>query len=458
MSSRRSSMRRFPPLAALAFAALLPGASTAFAAPRTVTVADTPFGPVQVAAPDEEPNAFVFIIADSGGIAGNRAAEIEDFVDDGAAVAAITPEEIVTAAHAETGDCFYLFGAIEEISHEAQRQLGAAHYRLPVIVGAGTSGGTFAYLSIAGAPDNSGAGAVALDVDLHDLTTGKSICGSAEATETAPGSFDYKPASDLPGALTLVLAADPNPMQKSVLDADTAADLKVEAEADDRLDDALNAAQAMSKAASTEVGDLPIVELPAPKAKTLGIFLSGDGGWRDIDKDIAEELNRNDVAIIGLDSLRYFWSQKSPADIARDLDHIADTYSKRWKTTRVAFLGFSFGADVIPFAWPRVTPKVQDATDLVALLSIDHMASFQISVSSFIGAESATDRPLRPLLARLPKNRTMCFFGTDEKADGATACTAPELTGATLEERPGGHHFDGDYQAIARLILARLKH
>jgi type IV secretory pathway VirJ component len=451
-------MKRILPPAALALAALLPGAPPALAAPRTVTVAETPFGPLQVVAPQEEPNAFVFVIAKKDGIAGDRADEIEDFVENGAAVAAVTPEEVVAAARAETGDCFYLFGAIEEISHEAQRQLGAEHYRLPVIVGAGTTGGTFAYLSIAGAPDNSGAGAVALDVDLHALDTGKSICGSAEATEKKPGVFDYKPASDLPGALTLILGADPNPMQKSVLDADTAAALKVEAGADDRLDDVLSAAQAMSEAASTEVGDLPIVELPAPKARTLGIFLSGDGGWRDIDKDIAEELNRNDIAIVGLDSLRYFWTQKSPADIARDISHIADTYSKRWKTTRVALLGFSFGADVIPFAWPRVTPDMQSATDLVALLSIDDMASFQISVSSFIGAESATDRPLRPLLARLPKSRTMCFFGADEKADGETACTAPELTGASIVERPGGHHFDGDYQAIARLILARLQH
>lgn len=51
----------------------------------------------------------------------------------------------------------------------------------------------------------------------------------------------------------------------------------------------------------------------------------------------------------------------------------------------------------------------------------------------------------------------MCFYGVDEKEDNSTACVLPGLDGATRIERPGGHHFDGNYQVIADDILKRLK-
>ena len=31
------------------------------------------------------------------------------------------------------------------------------------------------------------------------------------------------------------------------------------------------------------------------------------------------------------------------------------------------------------------------------------------------------------------------------------------MRGASLIERPGGHHFDGNYQPIAEMIIDRLK-
>ena len=57
----------------------------------------------------------------------------------------------------------------------------------------------------------------------------------------------------------------------------------------------------------------------------------------------------------------------------------------------------------------------------------------------------------------MPVDKTMCFYGHDEVADQETACVFPEMAKATLVERPGGHHFDGNYEPVARMILDRLK-
>lgn len=56
------------------------------------------------------------------------------------------------------------------------------------------------------------------------------------------------------------------------------------------------------------IANLPLIELPAEhRGPFLAIVLSGDGGWRDVDKDVAEKLRSEGVSVVGWDSLRYFW-------------------------------------------------------------------------------------------------------------------------------------------------------
>ena len=55
-----------------------------------------------------------------------------------------------------------------------------------------------------------------------------------------------------------------------------------------------------------------------------------------------------------------------------------------------------------------------------------------------------------PEALRIPTATLQCFFG-DEEED--TLCRDPALAGAEIIRTSGGHHFDGDYQALARRIL-----
>ena len=50
----------------------------------------------------------------------------------------------------------------------------------------------------------------------------------------------------------------------------------------------------------------------------------------------------------------------------------------------------------------------------------------------------------------------MCMIPDNEEEVGHTACTIPELPLARRLVRPGGHHFDGNYEAIGQAILTRL--
>ena len=93
----------------------------------------------------------------------------------------------------------------------------------------------------------------------------------------------------------------------------------------------------------SRVGGLPLIELPASKPSGLmAVFLSGDGGWRDIDKTIAENLQSLGVSVVGWDSVRYFWQSKTPQQTAADLSAVILDYSAKWHADKVALIGFSF--------------------------------------------------------------------------------------------------------------------
>ena len=203
-------------------------------------------------------------------------------------------------------------------------------------------------------------------------------------------------------------------------------------------------------AVAKNLSDLPIVGLPAAPGAPLAIVLSGDGGWRDIDREIAESLHRRGYAVIGWDSLRYFWQAKTPETLARDLQRVLSAYRTRWQPSRIVLIGYSFGADVLPFAFNRLPAELQRDVVQMSLLGYAGRADFEIRVAGWLGAgpsEGALDGG--PELARIDPRLIQCFYGIEE---GDSACPRLNGGGAEVIETRGGHHFGSGYAALAQRI------
>ncbi|NEL42783.1 MAG: virulence factor, partial [Xanthomonas perforans] len=81
----------------------------------------------------------------------------------------------------------------------------------------------------------------------------------------------------------------------------------------------------------------------APGSDRMVVMLSGDGGWRELDKGIAAQLQQQGVSVVGWNSLRYFWASRTPQQVGADLDRVIATYQQRWHIHHVALVGYSFG-------------------------------------------------------------------------------------------------------------------
>src|SRR5260221_13861558 len=104
-------------------------------------------------------------------------------------------------------------------------------------------------------------------------------------------------------------------------------------------------------AASAQAANLPIVIRPATRGRsdTVAIMLSGDGGWRRLDILVTNELRKEGVPVVGLLSNSYFAPGRTPEEAAAVLESLIRDFSARWNKSRVLLIGYSRGADVLPF-------------------------------------------------------------------------------------------------------------
>ena len=196
--------------------------------------------------------------------------------------------------------------------------------------------------------------------------------------------------------------------------------------------------------------DLPLIELPtAGKDDRLAIIYSGDGGWADIDRQLGEELSKRGVAVVGVDSLKYFWRRKDPIAAAEDLERIIAHYSAAWGKKRIVLVGYSFGADVLPFLWSNLSTASRAKVSHMALLAMSADASFEITVGGWVGVEPSEAEATGPAVKLVSGTHVFCVQAGEDTDD---PCPTLDIDALKL---PGDHHFDRDYKKLAGLILTR---
>lgn len=210
-----------------------------------------------------------------------------------------------------------------------------------------------------------------------------------------------------------------------------------------------------------ELADLPVVAV-APKGapRAIAVLVTGSGGWAEIDRRMARALAEDGVATIGLDSLRYFLSARSPDEVGADVGRVIASARRVWGEKDVALVGYSFGADTIAVAYNHL-PEV-DRLDVrtVAMLGVSRTADLGMGVAKYAARFEGFARPTRPQVAAIEQAaeapRILCVYGQEEQAVGRTICPSLDPTRVDVVETPGGHHFDHDFGRLGHLIAATL--
>src|SRR5258708_32275051 len=108
---------------------------------------------------------------------------------------------------------------------------------------------------------------------------------------------------------------------------------------------------------------LPVVEVAVPagaSSDTLVVFVSGDGGWARIDKEISSVLAATGMPVAGLNALQSFWTKKRPETAAKDLQFLMESYLTNWRKSCVVLVGYSPGAAVLLAMCARLSQELCD--------------------------------------------------------------------------------------------------
>ena len=387
----------------------------------------------------------------------------------GAAVAGIDMRTLQRNLEATSRKCVYPAGDFEELSRAVQLRLKLPRYVRPLLVGY-SSGATLVYGVIAQAPPETFAGAMSLGF-CPDLEVAKPLCSERRLTLTPkkPGpGFNLGAAKDL-AVPWIVLQGE---IDQVCDPAGTKAFVSQIAKATlfslPRVGHGFSVpknwdAQFVAGYNTLSKSPLPreaagapdialdeVAAAPGAAGDTLAVLLTGDGGWAEIDQGIAGALAARGVPVLGWSSLEYYWSPRTPEGAARDLEGILRHQLAAKQKSRIILVGFSFGADVLPFLAARLPEDLRSKVAGIALVSLSPLAQFEFHVTGWLGGHGDPNFPTAPEVAKLKGLSVLCLQGED---DGDSACRAlPKDIARTVVLR-GGHHLGGDYAKVGALIM-----
>ena len=196
------------------------------------------------------------------------------------------------------------------------------------------------------------------------------------------------------------------------------------------------------------------MEVPATgDTPYLAVLLTGDGGWAGLDRDVSAVIAKHGIPVVGVNSLKYFWTRRTPETAARDLGRILTYYLRAWSKEKSVLIGYSSGADVLPFLASRLPANLLARVELIVLLGPDSEADFEFHLTDWIGGGSRAALPVMPEVEKLNTKRILCLYGEQE-----TGSLCPKLDDGRVKRiaLKGAHHFSGDYEAVADTVLREL--
>ena len=400
----------------------------------------------------------------------------------GVAVAGISTPVFMKALEADKGKCINPNFALTALAQDVEHKLGLAHYVRPILAGY-SSGATLAYGALALSPRGIYAGALSLgfgpDMDGH-----KPWCaapGFAATIITRPvAGWLLPPMARLPAPWLVLQGLTDQVVSPATTRRFVAAipearlielprvghGFSVEANWMPQFSAAFASMAAPTvpmAAASAAAGpvalisDLPltvVTDAKAPATDLMAVMYSGDGGWAGLDRDLAEQLAARGVPVVGIDSLQYFWNARSQAQAGSDAGRIIAHFSQAWRRRKIVLIGYSFGADTLPFIVHNLPAEVRPSVARVSLMGLDSHADFQFHLASWLDVSGDNALPTLPAIERLRGTPLQCLRGVEETDSACIAIPAGSVEQVVL---PGGHHFDGNAALIASAILRDLK-
>lgn len=461
-----------------------PAATRLLAAPvyQVDTLTYGKFGTVSVYRTSDEPSSIVLFVSGDGGWNQGVVSMAKHLASQDATVVGIDIRTYLRATEKGGTSCAYPAADFEQLSQYVQKKLGFRRFHRPILAGY-SSGATLVYALLGQAPRGTFDGAISLGF-CPDLQIKRTWCKGfgleyTQRQDNKGVDFSLMPSIAQPWYVLQGLqdqVCNPTETQAFVAQIPTGHFIALPkvghgySVESNWLDEFLQSFDAIVTAArrtgpTTPSGDkapqadpalkdLPLVEVPAASpthGDTMAVILTGDGGWAGLDRSVAAKLSERGVPVVGFDSLSYFWNARTPDETAKDVEAVIRHYQAQWHARKVLLIGYSFGADVMPFVVHRLSPDTLASVPLMTMIVPSRSATFEFHIAEWAGIDMDEGLPTLPEMQSLHDMKTLCIYSTEEHDSLCPALHSSNVRSLAL---PGGHHIGGDYDRLANEILS----
>jgi type IV secretory pathway VirJ component len=208
-----------------------------------------------------------------------------------------------------------------------------------------------------------------------------------------------------------------------------------------------------TKSLSYQVKDLPVVITNAMKEigkAPIALLISGDGGWYKFEQTIADTLAKSGIPTLGLDCRKYFWNRKTPDGTAADMENLLNHYSNEWGKENFLLIGYSQGAEIIPFIVTRLPEAMKRRISSAILLSPASTTDFEIHLSNMLGVGNRHNNyKVIDEINSMKGVPVLIIFGNNEKTELPGFFTGTDVR---IKKIPGDHHYESNVSLIVRTM------
>ncbi len=183
----------------------------------------------------------------------------------------------------------------------------------------------------------------------------------------------------------------------------------------------------------------------------LAFFISGDGGWAEFNQGVSKLLSQKGIAVVGLDSRKYFCKEKQPLETTNDIATVVNFYLKKFNRSSFILIGYSFGACIAPFIVNNFQPSVKEKLKGVYCFSPDITGDFEIHVADMLNLHNVGKYDVLKEMGKISALNPICVFADEEDRN-----TIKQFKGVCSKviELPGGHHYNNNLLAVARIVYS----
>ena len=185
---------------------------------------------------------------------------------------------------------------------------------------------------------------------------------------------------------------------------------------------------------------LPVKNIPitGDQSEYFAVVMTGDGGWSRFTQAMCNTLAAHGIPVWGLNSLKYLHKAKTPEQLSADLARMIRMGEAATGKDKIILIGYSCGANLVPFAYNRLDDSLKAKVQFLALLSPDGMADFKFHLYNWVEHNSPAALSVKPEIEQLRGKPVLFIYGERENYSWCGDLIREQFNLKTI---PGGHRF-----------------